>query len=195
MASIFGAALLVWLPFLLAPTSAVLAALNHEISKAEQKWLEFNRTILRLKGAAADDEDESQWCSHRVADPAPVYLVTSSIDLSNSGSARKSGDDQPLEERLDPEMDFMNRSERAHWAIKIRGITYELLRKKGSREVELKIHEVGSEPKVDVLGVLSLEDNWVRKIGVTFLPNEQIRVMVEAYSEYEHGSFCDHPCA
>ncbi|KFY18493.1 hypothetical protein V493_08561, partial [Pseudogymnoascus sp. VKM F-4281 (FW-2241)] len=173
----------VYLPFLCLPTSSVLTALSREISKAEQSWHDLNRTLRNLKAADDDEDDGQQLCSHRSANPAPVYLVTSTIDLLNSGSgsARESSDDNlPLEERLDPKREFMVTSEREHWAISIRGITYEVLRKKGSRGIELKIYGLGSDHRADALGV-RLETTSVRKIGVTFLSNEEIRGVAEAY--------------
>ncbi|KAF2092777.1 hypothetical protein NA57DRAFT_62092 [Rhizodiscina lignyota] len=134
-----------------------------------------------------NQDGNSPPCSHLYPSPAHVFLVSSDISLLDSShlSGGKDASTQiPLAERS--ELPFAHLTARTvastHWAIVIRGITYELLRQKGSRKIELKITQADVAATVDALGI-PLNAQTVIELGVTFLSNEDITDLMDAEEE------------
>jgi hypothetical protein len=78
-----------------------------------------------------------------------------------------------------------------HWAVVVRGITYELVRMEDSRKVELRVTPPGSCSAVNALGI-PLKLAWVEELGITYLPNQRIHSLGELqFDEKFHSKIPD----
>lgn len=171
------------LPFLNYPLQRSLSCLRWNINEKADLLL-FNR-IQWLKYGYRLRQASCARTERQAA--ADVYLSMSSIDLSaasNSSRDVQADVNMSLAERLQPSKSHVVRHflHSQHWAVSIRGITYEILRRKGSRDIELKITSSGSDTFASAFGVPLTSEN-VEKLGVTFLPDEAVRSLLESRSK------------
>lgn len=131
-------------------------------------------------------EDDQETCSSKYKNAVPVHLLTSTIDLlALSESGPKDGSEPlPLAEQINGRTEHVSRLfvYNQHWALSIRDVRYELLRRKGTTEIEIKITDPGEKPSVDALGV-PLQQEHVEQLGVTFLSDADIRKRIDISSQ------------
>jgi hypothetical protein len=122
-------------------------------------------------------------CSTRFQSPASVYLIASEISLSNPSSSSRSGPGS-VAAPMYPEIpvaelaDMYPRRNRfktfcMHWAVVIRGTTYELDRVDGSTKVKLLVTAPGFVSRVTAAGI-PLQLAWVEELGKTYLTDDEI---------------------
>ena len=131
-------------------------------------------------------KDDQKLCSSKYKNAVPVYLLTSTIDLlASSESGPKDGSESlPLAEQINGQTEYVSRLfvYNKHWALSIRDVRYELLRRKGTTEIEIKVTEPGETSSVDALGV-PLQQKHVEQLGVTFLSDADIRKRIDISSQ------------
>ena len=176
--------LLFFMPCFSYGTSMTLTALPIMLTKAATQ---FHRWVAYHKlhgGDLSSPVDRASYCCRRFAAPAPVYLMTSTIDLLASSASSDEGQAssfEPVVEQIEPQwaplMGEMVTLQ--HWAIIIRGITYELLRNKATSEIEVRKTTLGDGIHVDAAGI-PLKPMSRLIMGTTFLSDLDIEEELDA---------------